>query len=102
MQEKTVPYGRVIFVCTNVRADGRIACANVGRDGVELCEKLKAAVKEKGLKGRVRVARSGCLDVCEQGPNIFIFPDNVWLQGTSREDLSQIIASYLEPLVNRL
>jgi len=89
----------MIFVCTNVREDGRVACANPGRGGDKICEKLKAAVKEKGLKGSVRVASSGCLDLCEQGPNLVIFPDNIWYDGVSIQDVPELVRLYLDPLV---
>lgn len=91
METKSVPYKKTVFVCTNVRENGNIACANPGREGQILCEKLKEFVKEAGLKGKVRVVRSGCLDLCAQGPNIFIYPDGEWLSGASVKDLPEII-----------
>jgi len=91
MNKKPVPYKKTVFVCTNVREDGRVACGNTGRGGLELCEALKHAVKEKGLKGKVRVARSGCLDLCEQGPNAFIYPSDEWLSGATAADVPEIL-----------
>lgn len=91
MEEKAVPYVKTVFVCTNVRTDGRAACANPGRGGDKICEALKADVKRLGLKGRVRVARSGCLDLCAQGPNLFIYPDGVWHSGARPEDVPELL-----------
>jgi len=88
---KPVPYKKTAFVCTNSRDDGRVACGNPGRGGLELYESLKHAVKEKGLKGKVRVVRSGCLDLCAQGPNAFICPGNEWLSGVAAADVPEII-----------
>ena len=59
------PYGRTIFVCCNEREPGEAACAN--RGSRELREQLKQYVKEKGLKAKIRVTRSLCLDLCAQG-----------------------------------
>lgn len=92
MNSKAIPYQRTVFVCTNTRDEGKIACANPGRAGKNICEKLKAYVKEAGMKGNIRVARSGCLDLCAQGPNIFIYPDNLWYSQVKEEDLPQIMA----------
>lgn len=91
MRGRKVPYSKTVFICTNVRTDGRIACANPGRGGKELCEALKEEVKRRGLKGTVRVARSGCLDLCAQGPNLFIYPDGEWYGGARLEDVPAIL-----------
>ena len=92
MPDKSVPYERTAFVCTNTRpeGEGRPACGNPDRGGERLCELLKAEVKKAGLKGKLRVARSGCLDLCEKGPNIFVYPDGTWLSGVTEKDFPQV------------
>lgn len=97
MESKNVPYRRTLFVCTHARESGRVACANPGRGGLELCEALKAGVKEAGLKGQVRVARSGCLDLCEQGPNAFLYPSGEWFSGVTADDAPAIVARLAAP-----
>jgi len=91
MKQDKIPYRKTVFICTNVRTDGTVACANPGRGGDVLCKKLKEMVKAAGLKGKVRVARSGCLDLCSQGPNLFVYPDGNWHSGVREEDLPQIL-----------
>lgn len=91
MEKKAVPYARTVFVCTHVREGGRPACANPGRGGLELCEALKDEVKKAGLKGKVRVARSGCLDLCEQGPNAFLYPTGEWFSGLTPADAPELV-----------
>lgn len=91
MDKKPVPYQKTVFVCVNVREGGRVACGNPGRGGLELCESLKHAVKEKGLKGKVRVVKSGCLDLCEKGPNAFVYPGSEWLSGVTAADVPEIL-----------
>lgn len=95
MEQKTVPYQAIVFVCTNVREEaGRVSCSGHGRCGAQLRDRLKAEVKARGLKGRVRVSASGCLDFCEEGPNIMIFTDKgerLWLKGVSEADLPAIL-----------
>ena len=39
----------------------------------------------------MRVARSGCLDLCEQGPNAFIYPGDEWLSGVTAADVPEIL-----------
>jgi (2Fe-2S) ferredoxin len=91
MEKRAVPFAKTVFVCTHARAEGRVACGNPGRGGVELCDALKAEVKKAGLKGKVRVARSGCLDLCEQGPNAFVYPGGEWLSGLKPEDAPELL-----------
>ncbi|HTF57053.1 MAG TPA: (2Fe-2S) ferredoxin domain-containing protein [Planctomycetota bacterium] len=96
METRAAPYERVIFVCCNEREPGEDACAN--RGSAALQKELKAIVKEKGLKGRVRVSRAMCFGLCSEGPNICVMPDNVWYRGVGPADLPAIIAKHVEPL----
>lgn len=75
MKEDALPYTRMIFVCTNTR-EGRAACGNADRgesSGLKVLEALKEEVKARGLKREIRVARSGCMDLCGLGPNAAVF-----------------------------
>ena len=90
MLSNSLPYEKIIFVCTNRREAGeRICCANGG--GCELRDTLKAMVKARQLRSKVRVSASGCMDKCEDGPNVMIFPDNVWLSGVRESDATAIV-----------
>ena len=97
MESNDIPFEKIIFVCTNRREAGeRVCCAGSG--GCELRDKLKDMAKARQLKGRVRVSASGCMDRCEDGPNIMIFPDNVWLSHVRDGDLDKILAAVEESL----
>lgn len=99
MDSKPVPFKRTLFVCTHSReGSDRPSCAAPGRQGLELLEALKAEVKERGLKGKVRVSRSGCLDLCEQGPNAFLFPEAKWFNGLSAADAPRLADALAEGL----
>ncbi len=91
MKSAKVPFAKTIFVCVHAREGGRVACGNPGRGGLELCEALKSGAKARRLKGKVRVARTGCLDLCEQGPNAFLYPDGQWLSGLGPGDAETIL-----------
>ena len=91
MDKKQIPYLKTVFVCVNVRKDGRTACANPGRGGDEICQALKEAVKDAGLKGKIRVASSGCLGLCEKGPNLFVYPEGTWHSGVRVSDVPEIL-----------
>ena len=55
---------------------------------------MKARAKELGLKG-VRVNSAGCLDRCEFGPVIVIYPEGVWYRAETREDIDEILSVHL-------
>jgi len=97
MNRQPVPYRKIVFVCTNQRdTDERPCCA--GRKSAELHAKLKELVKERKLRGKVRVSKSGCLDQCASGPNIMLFPDNIWYSGVQEADLETILADIMTGL----
>lgn len=55
---------------------------------------MKARAKELGLQG-VRVNQAGCLDRCEFGPTMVIYPDGVWYNPKSRSDIDEILEAHL-------
>jgi (2Fe-2S) ferredoxin len=89
-------YKHHIFVCENVREPGhkRGCCSEKG--SVELRARLKAIVKERGLKGSVRVNRAGCLDACEFGPSAVVYPEGIWYGHLTEDDLDEIVTEHLE------
>lgn len=99
MKQARVPYKKIIFVCTNLR-EGETACSNPerGQDaGNELVRRLRDELKKRGLKGKIRVARSGCMDLCAAGPNMMVFDEKgeySWYSGVGCEDLPKIVEKY--------
>jgi (2Fe-2S) ferredoxin len=88
-------FERHLFVCINERTDGhpRGCCGH--KDAGRIRELLKSGLKRRGLKGRIRANKSGCLDQCEHGPTIVVYPDNVWYGFVKPEDVEDIIESHL-------
>ncbi len=88
-------YRHHVFFCLNQRDDGRACCA--ARDAAELQEYAKARVKALGLsgEGRVRINKAGCLDRCEQGPCVVVYPEGTWYTYVDRYDIDEIIDSHL-------
>lgn len=61
-------------------------------DGSEALQKaFKKALAERGLTRRIRANRSGCLDQCEHGPNVVVYPDAIWYGGVTEADIPAII-----------
>ncbi|MBY0509159.1 MAG: (2Fe-2S) ferredoxin domain-containing protein [Rhodospirillaceae bacterium] len=84
-----------VFVCTNVRPEKhpRGSCARKG--SVELRDYMKNKAKEMGLKG-VRVNSAGCLDRCELGADMVIYPDGVWYHYENQQDIDEILETHIK------
>jgi (2Fe-2S) ferredoxin len=96
MQTSKPLFQKYILVCENERSEEDCCAA---RGGVRLRELLKQAVKEKGLASKVRVSRAGCLDVCSEGANVLLMPDNVWFKKVGEGDLESILETVQKGLV---
>ncbi|HEY8610417.1 MAG TPA: (2Fe-2S) ferredoxin domain-containing protein [Roseomonas sp.] len=83
-----------LFVCTNRRQEGhrRGSCAARGSESMR--DYMKARAKELGLK-RIRVNSAGCLDRCEFGPAMVIYPEGIWYRADTREDIDEILAVHV-------
>ena len=57
----------------------------------------KARTKELGMagKGGVRINTAGCMDRCQQGPVIAVYPDAVWYTYVDQEDIDEILEEHL-------
>ena len=88
-------YERHIFVCVNERSpeDPRGSCAAKGSAAIR--DRLKAELKTRGLARRMRANQAGCLDLCELGPTVVVYPEQVWYAGVTLEDLPEIIECHL-------
>ncbi|MBN8889091.1 MAG: ferredoxin [Rhodospirillales bacterium 70-18] len=87
-------YDAHLFVCCNRRPDGhkRGSCAAKGSE--KLRDYMKARAKELGLP-RVRVNMAGCLDRCELGPCMVIYPEGVWYRIDSPEDVDAVLTRHV-------
>jgi predicted metal-binding protein len=91
MIKRPAPFQHMAFVCTNVRPEGHPKPCCGRRGGIELRDRLKAMIAERGLKGQVKVFQSGCLGGCEFGPVALTLPDPQMLFQVGEEDLPDIL-----------
>jgi len=92
MMESSKPkFEKYVFVCVNERAPGERVSCGASFCGKELSEQLKEAVKKAGAAGRIRVSKSKCLDVCEEGANVLVTPDDLWLHHVELKDIPAIL-----------
>ncbi|MEE9928389.1 ferredoxin [Microvirgula aerodenitrificans] len=88
-------YSHHVFFCTNQREAGRDCCNNHGAS--DLLDYAKDRIRELGLKGegKVRVQKAGCLDRCDLGPVLVIYPEETWYTFIDREDIDEIISEHI-------
>jgi (2Fe-2S) ferredoxin len=84
-----------VFVCENRRPDGspKGCCASKG--GAAVREALKAELARRGLQGRVRANAAGCLDACDRGVAVVVYPEGVWYGGVTPADVPEIVERHL-------
>ncbi|MFN0050620.1 MAG: (2Fe-2S) ferredoxin domain-containing protein [Planctomycetales bacterium] len=80
-----------IFVCGNRREPGhsRGCCDPDGGDALR--QAFKAELKKRQLGSLVRANAAGCLDQCELGPTVVIYPQGIWYGGVRIADVPRII-----------
>jgi (2Fe-2S) ferredoxin len=88
-------YRHHVFFCTNLREDGTACCQQHNAQAMR--DYAKARSKELGLagKGGVRINSAGCLDRCESGPVMVVYPAGTWYTYVDREDVEEIIQEHL-------
>ena len=88
-------YNHHIFICTNQRPaeNPRGCCDPEGVGNLQLAFKKELFLR--GLKETVRANRAGCLDQCEHGPTVVIYPEGIWYGGVKLEDVAEIIDSHI-------
>src|SRR5580700_3020231 len=84
-----------VFCCTNKRPPGheRGCCADKG--SARLRNYMKKRAKELDLE-EVRINTAGCLERCELGPCVVIYPEGVWYAPKNEQDCDEIIATHLQ------
>jgi (2Fe-2S) ferredoxin len=74
---------RHVLVCTANH------CAQKGAN--EVVGKLRLDIVRKGLDAEILVNTCGTIDLCDMGPNLVVYPDNVILRGVTVRDLPRVV-----------
>jgi (2Fe-2S) ferredoxin len=80
-----------VLVCTASH------CAQKGANDV--AGRLRLEIIRRGLDAEILVNNCGTIDLCDIGPNVVVYPDNVIYSGVTVKDLPEIIASLTEGTV---
>lgn len=89
------PFERHLFICTNQRPPDhpRGCCDPAASESLQ--KAFKKALAERGVHRRIRANRAGCLDQCEHGPVVVVYPDAVWYGAVTQADVMEIVDAHL-------
>ena len=88
-------YEKHIFICVNQRAPGapRRSCGEA--HGLEIVEAFKKKLKELNLPIKLRAQKAGCLDICDYGQTVAVYPEGVFYVGVEESDVDEIIHEHI-------
>lgn len=91
-------YKKHIFFCTNKRADGsnRPSCGQCNAEHLRKYAKNKVKSLNFDNLSDIRINSAGCLDLCEKGPIMVIYPENIWYSYFDQHDVDEIIEQHIK------
>jgi len=93
-----------IFVCSSSRPNGQQKGFCHSKEGVGIMMKFLEEIEERDLGGEVFINNTGCFGICEKGPIVVVYPDNVWYGSVTVDDVPEILTEHIEggKIVDRL
>lgn len=99
-------YAPHIFCCTNKRPDDhpRGSCGAKNAEALRqyLRDKLKSVADDPRSSSeavaQIKNARAnvaGCMDQCENGPVMVVYPEGVWYRAATTADIDRIVAEHI-------
>ncbi len=88
-------YKKHVFICTNERPPGsRVCCGE--EHGLLLVAAFKKLIKDRNLNTEMRAQRTGCMETCELGPSVVVYPEGVFYGNVQISDVEEIVTEHLE------
>jgi (2Fe-2S) ferredoxin len=89
-------YDKHIFICTNQRPEGaaRKSCGEA--HGLDIVDAFKKQLKALNLQIPVRAQKAGCLDICDYGQTVVVYPEGVFYVGVETTDVPEIIHEHIQ------
>jgi (2Fe-2S) ferredoxin len=89
-------YARHVFFCCNQRQGGEACCNDRGASAMRAYAKDRVKTLQIAGPAKVRINQAGCLDRCEAGPVIVVYPEAVWYTYVDESDVDEIIEEHLK------
>jgi len=88
------PFHYHVFVCDQQKAEGLPCCA--ARGSATVIDAIRKEVAVQGLGDTVQITACGSLGLCENGPNMVVYPEGVWYSGVTPDDVPELVRSHLK------
>ena len=88
-------YRHHVFFCTNQREGNAACCNNLGAQEIRDYAKSRINALKLNGKNKVRINNAGCLDRCDEGPVIVVYPEETWYTYVDKTDVDEIIDEHL-------
>jgi (2Fe-2S) ferredoxin len=83
-----------VFCCSQNRPPNHPKGSCAARGAQPLWERLSARIQSRGLTD-IGMAATGCLGFCQAGPLMVVYPEGLWYQPQTPEDIDEIVQSHL-------
>lgn len=84
-----------IFVCASFRPNGEPKGKCHRKNSVDFLPYLENEIIDRGLED-VIVSSTCCLKLCDEGPVMVVYPDNIWYGHVESEDAIDEILDAME------
>ncbi len=75
-----------------------LCCAGTGcnaSNSALIYDEFNSELKKYGLENEVNVIKTGCFGLCQKGPIVAIYPDQVFYSHVKVEDVARIVAEHI-------
>jgi (2Fe-2S) ferredoxin len=83
-----------VFCCTNTRPETHWRGCCTSRGSKALCDYMCRLGMAMGVR-RIRINHAGCMNVCEHGPVMVIYPEGVWYKYETQADVEEIMKRHV-------
>jgi len=86
---------RDVFICVNARpSDHPLGCCRA-KGAIEVRNTLRSELTKRGLSTTIHTTNTRCLDHCEHGVTIVVYPEQVWYGHVTADDIPEIVEKHL-------
>lgn len=88
-------FQRHVFVCVNERPPSSPKGCCLAKGGQEVRDALKKKLAALGIRDVVRANNAGCLDQCEVGVTVVVYPEQVWYGHVTVDDVDELVERHV-------
>lgn len=83
------------FVCANQRPPGHPKGSCGEKNAFGVLDRFMMLLEQKQLWGKMKITATGCMGPCMGGPAVVCYPEGVWYQGVTEQDVDEIVEKHV-------